>query len=83
MYRTGCVVQLGTVEEYDDGRFDVAAVGRHRMRVLATDADGPFLRAEVEDLDDDRGAPRRDGARGRARPGDLRRVPRPGQRAAR
>ena len=53
MYRTGCVVQLGTVEEYDDGRFDIAAVGRHRMRVVATDSDGPYLRAEVEDLDED------------------------------
>jgi len=51
MYRTGCVVQLGTVEEYDDGRFDVAAVGRHRMRVLKTESEGPFLRAEVENLD--------------------------------
>ena len=54
MYRTGCVVQLGEVEEYDDGRYDIAAVGRHRMRVLTTDAEGPFLRAEVEDLDDTR-----------------------------
>src|SRR3954463_15207925 len=51
MYRTGCVVQLTTAEEYDDGRFDIAAVGRHRMRVLATDAQGPFLRADVEHLD--------------------------------
>jgi len=51
LYRTGCVVQLTTTEEYDDGRFDIAAVGRHRMRVLATDAQGPFLRADVEHLD--------------------------------
>lgn len=55
MYRTGCVVQLGTVEEYDDGRFDIAAVGRHRMRVLSTDATAPFLRAEVEHLRTDPG----------------------------
>ena len=50
MYRTGCVMQLTTVEEYDDGRFDIAVVGRHRMRVLDTDAAGPFLQAEVEHL---------------------------------
>lgn len=50
MYRTGCVVQLSSVERYDDGRFDIAAVGRHRMRVLATDASGAFLEAEVEHL---------------------------------
>lgn len=53
MFRTGCVVQLTEVEEYDDGRFDIAAVGRHRMRVLATETSEPFLRAEVEHLDPD------------------------------
>jgi Lon protease-like protein len=51
MYRTGCVVQLTTAEEYDDGRFDIAAVGRHRMRVMSTDASGDYLVAEVEHLD--------------------------------
>jgi Lon protease-like protein len=50
MYRTGCVVQLTDVEEYDDGRYDIAAVGRHRMRVLATDQEEPYLRAEVQHL---------------------------------
>lgn len=50
MYRTGCVVQLTSVEEYDDGRFDVAVVGRHRMRVLGTDTSEPYLRAVVEHL---------------------------------
>jgi uncharacterized protein len=55
MYRTGCVVQLTTAEEYDDGRFDIAAVGRHRMRVMATDASGAYLQAEVEHLDTDPG----------------------------
>jgi uncharacterized protein len=50
MYRTGCVMQLTAVEEYDDGRFDIAVVGRHRMRVISTDTGGPFLQAEVEHL---------------------------------
>ncbi|QIK66873.1 LON peptidase substrate-binding domain-containing protein [Nocardioides sp. HDW12B] len=48
MYRIGCVVQLGTVSQYDDGRFDLAAVGQERMRVMGTDASGPFLVADVE-----------------------------------
>jgi Lon protease-like protein len=52
MYRTGCVVQLTDVQEYDDGRFDIAVVGRHRMRVMSTDASGVYLRAEVEQLRD-------------------------------
>src|SRR3712207_8081667 len=50
MYRTGCVMQLSSVEEYDDGRFDIVAVGRHRLRVLSTDTSQTYLRAEVEHL---------------------------------
>lgn len=51
MYRTGCLMQLADVEPYDDGRYDVVAVGRRRVRVVATDTSEPFLRAEVRDLD--------------------------------
>src|SRR3954452_9901765 len=50
MYRTGCVVQLTTHQEYDDGRFDISAVGRHRMRVVETDTEEAYLRARVERL---------------------------------
>jgi Lon protease-like protein len=50
LYRTGCVVQLTTHEEYADGRFDIAAVGRHRMRVVETDGGATYLRARVEPL---------------------------------
>ena len=50
LYRTGCVVQLTSHEEYADGRFDIAAVGRHRMRVLETDSAASYLRARVEPL---------------------------------
>ena len=51
MYRTGCMMQLTEAEPYDDGRFDVVAVGRERVRVVATETSEPFLRAEVESLD--------------------------------
>lgn len=51
MYRTGCVVQLRSHQEYDDGRFDISAVGRSRMRVVDTDTGAAYLRARVEDLD--------------------------------
>lgn len=50
MYRVGCVVQLTDHQEYDDGRFDIAAVGRHRMRVLDTDTEAAYLRATVQEL---------------------------------
>ena len=51
MYRTGCLMQLTEAEAYGDGRFDVLAVGRSRVRVLATDTSEPFLRAELQQLD--------------------------------
>jgi len=56
MYRTGCVVQLTGVTPYDDGRFDIELVGRHRMRVDGLDASGPFVVAELTELVDERGA---------------------------
>jgi uncharacterized protein len=52
MYRTGCLMQLTEAEPYEDGRFDVVAVGRGRVRVVATETSEPFLRAEVQHLDD-------------------------------
>ena len=51
MYRTGCLMQLTEAEPYEDGRFDVLAVGRARVRVVATETSELFLRAEVEHLD--------------------------------
>ena len=51
MYRTGCLMQLTEAEPYDDGRFDVVAVGRGRVRVVGTETSRPFLQAEVEHLD--------------------------------
>jgi uncharacterized protein len=51
MYRTGCLMQLTEVEPYADGRYDVVAVGRHRVRVVGTETSQPFLRAELETLD--------------------------------
>jgi Lon protease-like protein len=52
LYRVGCAVQLVGVEAYDDGRFDIEVVGRHRMRVEGVDASGPFVVAEVTELGD-------------------------------
>ena len=38
------------VKLYHYGRFDIAAVGRHRMRVVETDGGATYLRATVEPL---------------------------------
>lgn len=67
MYRTGCLMQLTEAETYDDGRFDVVAVGRGRVRVVATDASEPFVRAEIEHLDAAAEDPSPDTAREAAR----------------
>jgi Lon protease-like protein len=50
MHRVGCVVQLISVERYDDGRFDIEVVGRSRMRLQGIDPTGPFLVGEVDML---------------------------------
>ncbi|GAB3657817.1 LON peptidase substrate-binding domain-containing protein [Nocardioides korecus] len=52
LHRVGTLVQLGEVEEYDDGRFDIEVLGRQRLHVVDSDATGPFLRGEVVLVDD-------------------------------
>jgi Lon protease-like protein len=47
MYRTGCLMRLDAHQPYPDGRFDISSVGRGRVRVLDTDTDKPYLRAQV------------------------------------
>lgn len=53
MYRTGTAMQLITSEAYPDGRYDIAGVGRHRVRVLETVEGTPFLQARVAWLPED------------------------------
>jgi hypothetical protein len=55
MYRTGCVMQLTGADRQPDGRYDVTAVAHSRFRVLATDTERPYVRAEVELLPEDPG----------------------------
>jgi uncharacterized protein len=52
LHRVGCVVQLTSAEAYDDGRFDIEVVGRHRMQLQAVDTSGTYLVGEVESLTD-------------------------------
>jgi uncharacterized protein len=60
MYRTGCLMQLTSSERHPDGRYDVAAFGRARFRVVATDTSMPYLRAQVELLTERPGGSRRE-----------------------
>jgi len=52
LHRVGCVVQLTSVEPYEDGRFDIEVVGRSRMRLVDVDASGPYLVGTVSVLPD-------------------------------
>jgi Lon protease-like protein len=50
VHRVGCVVQMTSVEPLEDGRFDIEAVGRRRLRLESLDSSGPFLLGDVESL---------------------------------
>jgi uncharacterized protein len=54
VHRVGCVVQMTSVEPYEDGRFDIEVVGRQRLRVDGLDTSGQFLVGEVELLGEQR-----------------------------
>jgi uncharacterized protein len=49
LYDVGCAAELRQVTPYDDGRFDIVAVGHRRFRLLDVDTDAePYLRGTVE-----------------------------------
>lgn len=52
LYPVGCVARLRRVDPYDDGRFDIVSTGAQRFRLLSVDTALPYLRAEVELLDE-------------------------------
>lgn len=52
LYPVGCVARLRRVDPYDDGRFDIVSTGAQRFRLLSVDTSLPYLRAEVELLDE-------------------------------
>ncbi len=55
LYDIGCTATLRRVAAYDDGRFDVVAVGSQRFRLAGLDDSRPYLRAEVELLEESAG----------------------------
>ena len=56
LYDVGCVAHLRRADRYDDGRFDVVSTGTARFRLERLDDSGPYLRGDVEVLDDAMGA---------------------------
>ena len=51
LHEIGCTAELRRVEAYDDGRFDIIAVGASRFRLVRVDASQPLV-GEVELLPD-------------------------------
>ncbi|MFE7707569.1 LON peptidase substrate-binding domain-containing protein [Streptomyces sp. NPDC057486] len=54
-HRVGCVADAAKIRERADGSFEVLATGTTRVRLLSVDAGGPYLTAEVEELEEDTG----------------------------
>jgi len=49
LYAVGCVGEVVSVEELDDGRFNIVLLGSNRFRLLSeNDADTPYRCAEVD-----------------------------------
>ena len=54
--RVGCTAEiLSVVKKYDDGRMEIATVGRRRFRVAELFEDRPYLQGRVEFLLDEAG----------------------------
>ncbi|WP_228977821.1 LON peptidase substrate-binding domain-containing protein [Streptomyces sp. DH12] len=54
-HSVGCVADAATIRERPDGGFEVLATGTTRVRVVSVDTSGPFLTAELEELEERQG----------------------------
>ena len=55
LHEIGCTATLREVAEQDDGRFHLVTVGTQRFRLASLDGSRPYLRGEVELLDEEVG----------------------------
>jgi hypothetical protein len=53
LHEIGCVAQVRQIVPHPDGRFDLAAVGTERFRLLRVDDSLPYFQGEVELLGDE------------------------------
>ncbi|MGO4422675.1 LON peptidase substrate-binding domain-containing protein, partial [Streptomyces sp. MCAF7] len=51
-HAVGCVADAATIREQKDGTFEVLATGTTRFQLRSVDASGPYLTAEVDELDE-------------------------------
>jgi uncharacterized protein len=55
LHEVGCTATLQQVERYEDGRYDLVAIGTERFRLAELDDSQPYLQGEVEFLAEDTG----------------------------
>ncbi len=53
----GCLAAVRQAKPREDGRFDLATVGRQRFRLLRVDRSLPYLQGEIEPLPEETGDP--------------------------
>ncbi|MFH8475218.1 LON peptidase substrate-binding domain-containing protein [Streptomyces sp. NPDC018000] len=51
-HRVGCIADAAKIRERPDGSFEVLATGTTRVKLLSVEASGPYLTAELEELDE-------------------------------
>jgi Lon protease-like protein len=66
LYQIGCTAVLRRVDQHEDGRYDIVAVGSERFRLLGLDETQPYLRGEVEILAEEPADPAAAGPAARA-----------------
>ncbi|MFF9505804.1 LON peptidase substrate-binding domain-containing protein [Streptomyces sp. NPDC014724] len=54
-HRVGCIADAAKIRERPDGSFEVLATGTTRVKLLSVEASGPYLTAELEELDEEPG----------------------------
>lgn len=52
LFEVGTIASLREVNPFDDGRSDIVTVGTDRFRIVSLNEEMPYLRAEVEMLDE-------------------------------
>jgi Lon protease-like protein len=48
LHEVGCMAVMTTLEQADDGTYELESVGSTRFRLLSVDSERPYLRGEVE-----------------------------------
>jgi Lon protease-like protein len=66
LHEIGCIATVRRVTEREDGRFDLVAIGTQRFRLTELDDSMPYLRGEVDLLDEETGDERAAGLAARA-----------------